>query len=562
MEEQPKLQYRVLTSFEKVFCSPELTPEIPLVDGMVQTFDGARGETVAFQLAFKFPLSSNQLTIRTESELAEHISLREVAHVPCELPAVVTDDFILRKEPGIYPDPLKPLTGPLHLAANLWQAVWVSVRIPADFKPGIYDVKLHFDMYQKDFPWQQPYDFHEETVVRIHVHPAVLPKQKMICTNWFYADCLSVYYHEEPWTERFWEILENYFRDLTAHGRNMLMTPLWSVPLDTAIGHERPTCQLLKIKYAGGKYSFDFSLLKRWIDLGRKCGVEYFEMSHFFTQWGAKATPKIMVEEDGELKRKFGWDVSSESPEYREFLFALLPDLLDFLRGEGLSGKCYFHYSDEPSLEVIESYKHASEPLQKYLGTDEFPVMDALSAVEYYQQGLVNRPVPWFCHIEAFSKEPIQHRWCYFAGANRNYPARSFGAPSCRYRILGVLLYLYEMEGFLHWGHNFWFTQYSLEYNLDPWRETTAGRAFYGGHIYNVYPGRDGKPVDALHYEVFMEAMQDVRLLQLLESKIGRAETVKLICEGLDYQPAMNHFPHEAVWLRDLRGRIFAALEK
>ena len=259
------------------------------------------------------------------------------------------------------------------------------------------------------------------------------------------------------------------------------------------------------------------------------------------------------------------WDQfksSSESPEYREFLFALLPELLDFLRHEGLSGKCYFHYSDEPSLEVIESYKHASEPLRKYLGTDEFPVMDALSAVEYYQQGLVNRPVPWFCHIEAFSKEPIQHRWCYFAGANRNYPARSFGAPSCRYRILGVLLYLYEMEGFLHWGHNFWFTQYSLEYDLNPWRETTAGRAFYGGHIYNVYPGRDGKPVDALHYEVFMEAMQDVRLLQLLESKIGRAETVKLICEGLDYQPAMNHFPHEAVWLRDLRGRIFAALEK
>lgn len=223
MEEQPKLQYRVLTSFEKVFCSQRLAPEIPLTDGMVHTFDGARGETVAFQLAFMFPQFNNQLTIRTESGLAEHITLREVAHVPCELPAVANDEFTLRRDPGIYPDPLKPLNGPLHLAADLWQAVWVSVRIPADLKPGIYDVRFYFDMYQENFPWPQPFDFHETAAVRIHVHPAVLPKQKLICTNWFYADCLSVYYHEEPWTERFWEILENYFRDLTAHGRNMLM---------------------------------------------------------------------------------------------------------------------------------------------------------------------------------------------------------------------------------------------------------------------------------------------------------------------------------------------------
>lgn len=559
-EEPPKLQCRVLTSYEKVFCSPCLTPEIPLTDGMIHAFDGARGENIAFQLAFKFPSSSIQMTIRLESELAEHVTLREVAHVPCELPAVATDEFVLRRDPGLYPDPLIPLSGPLHLAENLWQAVWVGVRIPADFNPGIYDMKFHFDMYQKDFPWQQR-DFHEEAVVRVHVHPAVLPEQKMICTNWFYADCLSAYYHEEPWSERFWEILENYFRDLAAHGLNMLMTPLWSVPLDTAIGHERPSCQLLGIKYDGGRYSFDFSLLKRWLDLGRKCKVEYFEMSHFFTQWGAKATPKIMVEENGELKRRFGWDVSSESPEYREFLFALLPELLDFLRGEGLSGKCYFHYSDEPFLEMIEEYRHASEPLRNYLGTDEFPVMDALSDVEFYKQGLVSRPVPCLCKIETFGKETIPHRWCYFAGADKNYPVRSLGAPSCRCRILGVLLYLYEMEGFLHWGHNFWFTQYLLECNLDPWRDTTAGRAFCGGHIYNVYPGRDGKPVDAIHYEVFMEAMQDVRLLQLLESRIGRAKTVDLICEGLNYRPAMNHFPHEAVWLRDLRNRIFAALE-
>ena len=37
-----------------------------------------------------------------------------------------------------------------------------------------------------------------------------------------------------------------------------------------------------------GEYRFDFSELKRWIDLCKKCGIEYYEMSHLFSQWGAR----------------------------------------------------------------------------------------------------------------------------------------------------------------------------------------------------------------------------------------------------------------------------------
>ncbi len=553
-----KFEYRILTDFEKVFCSEKLTPEIPLADGISPAFTAARGEIIAFQAAF-YCTDSILLSIRTESELNDILSIREVRHVPCDMPTQVDDDYILRSEPGIYPDPLCDLNGPLALARNRWQAVWITLRVPEDFKPGSYDINLFFNYYEHPgTPWKRDFVINEKATVKINIHPAVLPKQKLICTNWFYADCLSEFYHEEPWTERFWQILENYFRDFTAHGRNMLLTPLWSVPLDTAIGHERPTCQLLDIEFDGKNYKFDFGKLKRWIDLGKKCGVEYFEMSHFFTQWGAKAAPKIMVRENGELIRKFGWDTAADSAEYSQFLTELLPPLLDFLRKEGLAGKCYFHVSDEPAEKMIEDYKRSAEPIHKNLNDDEFPVIDALSSVKYFHEGLIKRPVPWTLHLEDFQKENIEHRWCYFAHAPNCSPVRSYGAPICRYRVLGILLYLYEIEGFLHWGHNFWFSQYCLRTNLNPWTETTADHAFTGGHSFNVYPLPDGKPADALHYEVFMSAMQDMRLLQLLESKIGREKTVALICEGLSYQPTMTHYPHEAIWQYDLRRRIFA----
>ena len=553
-----KLDFKVLSSLEKVFPDSEFQ-----TDSDKPLFEGARGETIAFQIAFRYRDPGGiYLTFRTESELAG-ISLREVCYVPCEMPGAADDPFMLRTAPGLYPDPLRPLTEPLRLPSGIWKSVWVSVPLAETLKPGTYKLTVHASSWQyPDEPWKTDVNCEVEIPVRIRVHAAVLPKQKLILTNWFYADCLAEYYHVKVWSEKFWRILENYLRDYTSHGRNMLLTPLWTVPLDTRIGGERPTAQLLEIDYENGKYHFDFSRLKQWIDLARDCGVEYFEMSHFFTQWGAEFTPKIVVRINGRPVKKFGWHVAATSPEYQDFLRQLMPQLLRFLRREKLSGKCYFHFSDEPREKMLESYRRAASILNRYVNNDEFPVIDALSSVKFFQQGLVKRPVPWFVHIDDFIKEKLPERWCYFAGAHPEYPARSYGAPLCRYRILGVLLYLYEMDGFLHWGHNFWFTQYSRRTRLDPWKETTAGGCFTGGHNFNVYPGDDGYPVDSLHYESFMEAMQDLRLLRELESRIGRKAVVKLIHAGLDYEIRMNHFPHSADYLEKLHTAVLRKLDR
>ena len=284
-----KLDFKVLSSLEKVFPDSEFQ-----ADSGKQLFEGARGETIAFQVAFRYSSPGGiYLTLRAESELAG-ISLREVGYVPCEMPGAVDDPFMLRTAPGLYPDPLRAQTGPLRLPSGICKSVWVSVPLAETLKPGTYELTVHVSSWQyPDEPWKTDVNFEFEIPVRIRVHAATLPKQKFILTNWFYADCLAEYYHVKVWSEKFWRILENYFRDYTAHGRNMLLTPLWTVPLDTRIGGERPTVQLLELEYRDGKYHFDFSRLKQWLDLGRKCGVEYFEMSHFFTQWGAEFTPKM-----------------------------------------------------------------------------------------------------------------------------------------------------------------------------------------------------------------------------------------------------------------------------
>ncbi len=41
-----------------------------------------------------------------------------------------------------------------------------------------------------------------------------------------------------------------------------------------------------------------------------------------------------------------------------------------------------------------------------------------------------------------------------------------FSIPSQRNRVLGYQLYKYNVKGFLHWGYNFWNTQYSKKKSI------------------------------------------------------------------------------------------------
>ncbi len=130
-----------------------------------------------------------------------------------------------------------------------------------------------------------------------------------------------------------------------------------------------------------------------------------------------------------------------------------------------------------------------------------------------------------------------------------------FSQPSQRNRVLGVLLYKYDAVGFLQWGHNFWYSQYS-KHPIDPYKVTDAGKAFPSGDAFVVYPGKDGQPLNSLRHEVFHDAFQDLRALRLLESLKGRDFVLNLIEEGLDVPLSFTCYPHEQEWLLNLRKKI------
>lgn len=162
----------------------------------------------------------------------------------------------------------------------------------------------------------------------------------------------------------------------------MLLTPVFTPPLDTAVGGERRTVQLVDVTVTKEGYQFGYEKLERWVEVCKRCGIVYYEISHLFSQWGASMAPKIMGIRDGRQVQLFGWETDAAGPEYGDFLHQFLRSLRGELEKLGISQNTYFHISDEPDKSQFESYKAARKLVEKDL--EGYEIIDAISDYDFY----------------------------------------------------------------------------------------------------------------------------------------------------------------------------------
>lgn len=477
-----------------------------------------KGERYSYQIAYK---SSEKFfaEIVIDSPLSQFITVRSVGNVPSELPVYESDcEFCERNEPGLFPDVLFPIENSRVLIKRQnYYALWITVDLPKDTDAGDYEIKIKL---KKDG------ETISENIFGLHVINAVLPEQKLIYTQWFHSDSIANYYKIPVFCEKFWALVESFIKAAVHTGVNMLLTPVFTPPLDTEIGGERLTVQLVDVKLENGKYSFGFDRFIRWVRLAQKCGIKYFEISHLFSQWGAKYTPKIMAEVNGRQKRIFGWETSADSIEYAEFLSAFIPQLIKVIRSLGIEKSTFFHISDEPNEDQIGSYSRSKSTVAPLL--EDFPIIDALSDYSFYESGIINNPIPCTNDIESFIEKGFPHPWTYYCcGQGGKLSNRFFGMPLSTTRIIGFQLFKYGIEGFLQWGFNFYNSQYSLR-SIDPFAVTDADSAFPSGDSFTVYPGKSGA-IESVRSEVFFQALQDMRALTLLCDRIGKKRTIAAV---------------------------------
>ena len=539
-----KIDLRLVSPLEKIF------PDEPPRGGYLRA-SALKNEVASFQAAWIAPEGPmrDYVTLRVESDAPVH--LRRVRCVPVTFPTFPDADAdYLRKTPGLYPDALEELpSARLATYSFHWEAEWIDVENAA---PGQHAVTVKLLNPQDE-------TLLAEKKFTLTVIDAELPPQELIHTKWFHCDCLCQYYGVEMWSEDFWRICENYVRAMVRRGINMLLTPVHTPPLDTAVGGERMTCQLVDVTLGNGGYEFGFDRLDRWVEMARRCGVEYYEIAHLFTQWGAKHAPKIVASVNGHMQQIFGWDTSATGDCYVDFLRAYLPALKAEFARLGVLDRCYFHISDEPSLSMLEDYRAARDYACHDL--QGLPVVDALSSFEFYATGAVEHPIPAINHIQPFVDAKVPGLWTYYCiGQYKDVSNMFMAMPSQRNRILGVMLYKYDIVGFLQWGYNFWNAQYST-HPINPWVSTDCDGFTPAGDAFQVYPGPDGAPVESLRMMVTAQALYDLRAFRLLESLRGRDFVMALI-EGDVGEITFTDYPRDAAYLPALREKVNAEIAR
>lgn len=476
-EREQDLRVKRISEMEKVFPGRE-----PSGEGAAGRLSGLKGETVSFQIAYYGDTERKQYgTVRAEAPDGVRIRVRKVGLAPCAYPCHrETDPGYLVTEPGMYPDILEDIAeSGFPIVPGQWRSLWADIETAEDTPAGEYPVTVILES-QASAPGMKPLQARVEAVVE--VVDARLPELELFHTEWLHCDCLAQYYGVEVFSRRHWEIIENFVGHAVKRGCNMLLTPVFTPPLDTAV--------------------------------------------------------------DG----------------YRDFLQAFLSSFTEEIERLGIGEQCFFHVSDEPGRDDLESYAYAKKLVKQYL--PGYRVIDALSDYRFYEQGLADEPVCANDHIEPFLEKRPPRLWTYYCtGQHLEVSNRFISLPGFRTRILGVQLYKYAIEGFLHWGYNFYNSDFS-RYPIDPYRCTDADGAFPSGDPFLVYPGKDGNPVDSIRSMLMEKAMADLRAMCCLEKLTGRERVLECLMEKENGEITFRSFPQSIEYLALVRERINEAIRE
>jgi len=416
---------------------------------------------------------------------AEQIRLRPIGMIHITKNTPEAEKIVVRKAPCDIPEVLYE-DQTISLTAGESKGIWVTVFVPADAKPGMYQgtITLASENVRAEIP------------VQLEVFAFTLPSERHLwMTNWFNAELIAKVHGVEVWTEEFWTMLEGYFTNMAEHRQNIVITP-WT-----------PDNNFVKATIkSDGSWDVDFSRMIRFIELAEKCGAaERIEFSHC---GGVDRQQHVIVVHNAVVYDESKNEVIHVGPDV--WLEPVLKELENWLVETGRIDKAMIHIADEPFMQDMASWHEVSQRVHQY--APKIKRIDAIEAIFFGDDLEVLVPKishlsHWFDEYKKYDRK--NHELWYYICCHPygiSFPNRFMDLPAIRVRSLHWMNYTEDLCGYLHWGYSYWFD--------DPFGPPTEMFGPGDGHV--VYPG----PLDSIRWEVERESVEDYEYLVLLRSLI------------------------------------------
>lgn len=529
--------------------------EKPFADQEISDFEernklsALRGERVSFQLIYTYKMDDEgrewvPYYFVANGELLPYAKISAVRNVGVQKPCFAfdvtkSDKNYLRTTPGLYPDIITPFTESCKFvaSADILNSLWIDVEIPADATlSGEYTLTV--DIFRN----KDKAKVATETFT-VDVISTELPEEKTLYTQFIDLNSLSSYYAIPDYSEKHWQIIENYIALARKEGMNTLYTPI----------------SLVKLRKLGPqKYRADLSRFKRYIALGNRLGYKKIEISHLFSAGNCTyPTGHLCYYEGGERFKMGG--MSATDPEVTAALRTILSSIIRYFKKYDDDSRLIFHVADEPAAAKIENFRAARATVADLI--DPYEGVDALFGVseeiaEYYREGLIKNPSPETPHVEYFHSIGVEKLWTYYCcGPSEEYSNRFIAMSSPVTRSLGMQLFKFNIHGFLHWGLCYYGGGDCGGYTI-PYIDQSAQNWVSAGDSFSLYPAMNGTAYESIRSVTMQHVLQDVRAMQLCESLYSHDEVVSAIEKIFGKELHFDTCAHDVATMEAIREKI------
>lgn len=513
------------------------------IDGAVQrdlALSGVRNEQQSAQLAVTTTgdtLSALSCTVgelvgETDAIPATNVTTRFVGYVPVEramsektwsatLEGVDGGSVSGTRRPDLVGEPLLE-QATVDVPPYQTQPIWFTVEIPADVDPGDYSGTVTVDA-----------DGHDPAAfdLNVTVQEPVLPPTSAFDFHldlWLSPDAIAREHDVEAWSGAHWDVLEQYFADLSTRSQVAVTATLVEHPWDhdwlegtrrttTASGYR----SMVDWEYDGESWSFDFSVFDRYVETARACGIG--PRIHAFGLLGFRPPEFLKYEHTGSGERvKERVEVGDDrwTTAWTAFFEAFVPHL----REQGWLEDTWLAIDerDEDVLEEVVAFLETVTPnladkLSIAGSVDADPYADDLSLntlhvptipAKYEKSHIDESEMDGRPDLENITPAAVDERrregktTTYYVAGTPSHPNRLAFSPAVESRLLPWVAADNDLDGLLSWSYTSW--------PENVYQNPTF--QYVQGDEYLVYPGVDG-PVSSIRWELLREGIEDFELL-------------------------------------------------
>ncbi len=484
-----------------------------------------RGERVQLQVKLWSKEAIGNIRVGASSlvnDLGQEISGQDIQIYPVTY--VITDYFLSgcgRRSHDTIPSRIAAdmldVNKTFNLLANTVRPVWVTIDVPADVAPGIYQGNFFIEVKGKrmfDFP------------VQLTVHHLTLPSP----SEWsFHLDlwqnpfAVARYYGLEPWSEEHWSVLPPYLEMLAAAGQKCITTSILHKPWGGQT-YDPFDSMIDWVHHGDGSWSYDYTIFDRWVQLAMDAGITRQINCYSVVPWGNQVR-YFDVDSADYISRTL-------TPGSTEYIAVWTPFLLAFRDHLKHKGWLYFTLiaMDERNLEEMKSMIALLKEV-----TPELKIALAGRYMRAIHEDIYDLCVFFRYHID---KELIQERvdrgWpttFYTMCGPPEHPNNFTFSPPAEQAWLGWHAAGRGYSGFLRWAYNSWVEDPVIDSRFRTWP---------AGDTYQVYPG----PRSSIRFERLREGIQDFEKIRMLRS-IDLNDDQNTLLKELEL--VLDHFTLEEV---------------